>query len=504
MILKKIKFHDFCNFYGDHEFEFDKLTFIKGKNGTGKSTLAFYGVVFVLQGYTVKSSMTELPTRNKAKKCWVELEFEHAGQDYVVRREVPSKVSIKVDGQELTNLQSTAERNRYLTELFGNIGTFQQFRMIDAYDKEVNFLAQGNTTLKKILFSLHENKFNAKRDMLLKIKHDRELYNKDKAVIYKHFPSTKRLELLKKKLQETRQQLNDVQKEEQDNRSSQASVNKQITEIQTKKSYNESNIQKTKTKNYCYACRRKMTETDRNKVITELTEKVQAMGEELKPLIAQLDEINAIETHYKGVINTINSAINRINRRLMRLEGRLQQKDYKYTDKDVLIVKQAIDELNKFSTEYLIASIKDLEPIINSVLNKIGFTLSFDINSKGKFDIILTTDEGQFSYKDLSTGQRLILQIAFKLSLLLDKGEEGLLIADEGMSALDRDNLLHVINLFENLPFQLVFVLHNFDEPPMSVKVINLSAEEENNVEQTVNANRKQTRSKKKKSKAEA
>lgn len=504
MILKKIKFHDFCNFYGDHEFEFDKLTFIKGKNGIGKSTVAFYGVVFAVQGYTVKSSLTELPTRNKAKSCWVELEFEHAGHNYIVRREVPTKVSIQEDGVELSNLQSTAERNKYLIDMFGNIGSFQQFRMIDAYDKEVNFLAQGNTTLKKILFTLHEDKFNSKRDALLKIKHDRELYNKDKAVIYKHFPSTKRLELLKKKLEATREQLNDVQKEEKENRDSQLSINKQLTEIQTKKQYNESNIEKTKSKNFCYACRRKMTEEDRNKVIAELSTKVRELNSELAPLVTELEEISAIETHYRGVINNINNSINRINRRLMRLEGRLQQKDYKYTDKDVLVVKRAIDELNKFSTEYLIASIKDLEPIINSVLTKIGFTLSFDIDAKGRFDIILTTTEGQYSYKDLSTGQKLILQIAFKLALLLDKGEEGLLIADEGMSALDRENLLHVINLFENLPFQLVFVLHNFDEPPMSVKVINLSAEEEKDVEKTVSPSNHKAGSKKKKSKTVA
>ncbi|MHA1437949.1 MAG: hypothetical protein ACTSPD_10265 [Promethearchaeota archaeon] len=445
--------------------------------------------------------MTDLPTRNKAKNCWAELEFEHAGHEYMVRREVPTKISIKEDGQELNNLQSTAERNRYLTNIFGNISTFQQFRMIDAYDKEVNFLAQGNTTMKKILFSLHEDKFNSKRDTLLKLKHEREVYNKDKAVIYKHFPSVKRLELLKKKLSNTQTQLANVHKEELDNRDNKLDINKKITELQTKKSYNESNINKTKTKNFCYACRRKMTEEDRNKVITELTAKIESINIELTPLTDQLDEITAIEGHYKEIINNINNVINRINRRLMRLEGRLQQKDYKYTDKDVLVIKRAIDELNKFSTEYLIASIKDLEPIINSVLNKIGFTLSFDIDLKGRFDIILTTADGQYSYKDLSTGQRLILQIAFKLALLLDKGEEGLLIADEGMSALDRENLLHVINLFENLPFQLVFVLHNFDEPPISVKVINLSAEEEKDVKTIVKTSCKKTGSKKTKSK---
>ena len=93
---------------------------------------------------------------------------------------------------------------------------------------------------------------------------------------------------------------------------------------------------------------------------------------------------------------------------------------------------------------------------------------------KVKFDIGLTKDNKKFKIKDLSTGQALMLQIAFKLALLLNKGEEGLVLADEGMSALDGDNLLHVINMFSEMPFQLVFVLHNVNDLPAFVNVIDL------------------------------
>jgi hypothetical protein len=51
-------------------------------------------------------------------------------------------------------------------------------------------------------------------------------------------------------------------------------------------------------------------------------------------------------------------------------------------------------------------------------------------------------------------------------------------VADEGMGALDSQNLLHILHIFENLPFQLFFVLHNFEEPPENIKIIDLDKEQ--------------------------
>jgi DNA repair exonuclease SbcCD ATPase subunit len=126
------------------------------------------------------------------------------------------------------------------------------------------------------------------------------------------------------------------------------------------------------------------------------------------------------------------------------------------------------------SSYYLVSTVQTLEPIINSVLAKINFSVKFDVDTKGKFNIVLTKNDIQFKYKDLSCGERLILQIAFKIALLLQQNKTGILIADEGMSSLDSENLKHILTMFEDLPFQLVIILHHFNEFPDNANVIRL------------------------------
>jgi len=99
------------------------------------------------------------------------------------------------------------------------------------------------------------------------------------------------------------------------------------------------------------------------------------------------------------------------------------------------------------------------------------------LNEKGKFTIALQKDDIPYKYKDLSTGQKLILQIGFKLALLIEQNKTGIIIADEGLSSLDEGNLLHVVDIFENLPFQLFMVLHHCPELPESIKIIDLNKE---------------------------
>jgi wobble nucleotide-excising tRNase len=186
---------------------------------------------------------------------------------------------------------------------------------------------------------------------------------------------------------------------------------------------------------------------------------------------------NEILQSNREVLDTIEPQFLWLHELKMKLQSRIQLKDYKYTDKDVLVAKTAIDELDHLSTYYLTESVKILEPIINDVLIKIGFKVNFVINDKDKFTISLQREGVEYKYKDLSCGEKTLLQIAFKLALLLEKGESGIVITDEGLGSLDVNNLLHVIGLFESLPFQLFLILHNAPELPETVQMITLDKE---------------------------
>jgi len=162
----------------------------------------------------------------------------------------------------------------------------------------------------------------------------------------------------------------------------------------------------------------------------------------------------------------------RINELILKLESRIKQKDYIYTDKDVLLYKKAIEELDLFCNNFITDWLKNFEPIINNIISKINFKVKFDFNKK--LDLKLIKDNQTYSYKELSTGQKLILSIAFKLAILLERNETGLIIADEGFSSLDYENLNYIVELFKGLPFQLVMMLHRYEDIPEEVNVIKL------------------------------
>jgi len=220
-----------------------------------------------------------------------------------------------------------------------------------------------------------------------------------------------------------------------------------------------------------------------------VTEKIQMLGKFKKEienlqtenidLIDDIKNTKEIITQDKDIRDKLLPKKEKIQSLKVRLENRLKQRQFIYTERDVIIVKKAIEELDKLSSVYLVETVGSLEPIINSVLEKIGFQIKFDVDTKGKFNILLTKEDVQYKYSDLSCGQRLILQIALKLSLLLQQSKTGIILSDEGLSALENNNLEDIINLFKELSFQLVFVLHRASIEDPEINVIKLGGNDE-------------------------
>lgn len=473
MKIKHIKLKNFKNFK-EKEITLSDMTFIKGKNGTGKTTLALDSILFALYGYTTKDSLKDLPTKDKAKSCTVEVELEVKGKNYTVIRSYPTHIVIKEEGIALT-FATSIEANNYLKKLVGDRVYFQKFRLIDAYTKETNFLEEGQATIKKIIFSISEDMFNNVKAKLQAIKSERERFNKDSAVVFTHYPSEKRLMFIKSKCSELSEQYNKLNN---DVRGFQDEYNKAYRDkgnLEGQKSYQKTQRDKLMANKACYVCGAQVSEEKKKQLLDDINAKILDFNNKINKYNVTLEEQKDLIEYYRNLKDRIQVKKESISSWKIKLESRMAQKEFKYTNKDVLIVKKALEELDKLSSYYLTESIKILEPIINSVLEKIGFTVSFTINEKGKFTITLQKEGIEYKYKDLSTGQKLLLQIAFKLALLLERGESGIVIADEGMSSLDKENLYHVLQIFENLPFQLVFIIHNLDEVPDNIRIIDLN-----------------------------
>jgi len=568
MILKSINLKTFKCFE-DYSVSFDKINLLSGAIGIGKSTI-LEGLIFALYGY-YSGVLADLPTRDKSKSCTAMVIIEDNGHIIEIIRDYPLKLTIKEDGKTLK--MSTSEGNTYLIDRFGSRQDFFQFRIVDAYSKETNLLEQGNVVFKKILFAGTDEKFNEVRNNLNIIKLEREKLNKDSVVVYKHYPSEKRLNTLitnlvdinnslviansniatiEKELREDELKLSRNESRHGEIQRIVGEYCKQIENIDTIRSSYDSSLQTVETRiktlekdieNFkkqleeidkqsdtikttaiCYVCKQPLNQHTAEDIMKEKITKKEELSLNIKrykhdieitqeniktlkenimierkkradELAKELENIrnedielchdiprllNDIQNTKEIIIQNKESKDKLLLRKerlqvlIIKLEARLQQKQYIYTEKDIIVVKKAIEELDKLSSVYLVSTVQSLEPIINSILEKIGFQITFDVDIKGKFNIILSKEDIQYKYSDLSCGQRLILQIALKLSLLLQQSKTGIILSDEGLSALENNNLEDIINLFKELQFQLVFVLHRASIEDTEINTIRL------------------------------
>jgi len=470
MLIKSIKLKNFKNFEKEITYNFSNLTLVKGKNGSGKTTLALDSFLFCIYGY-YNESLFELITKGKMN-CYVEIGILHNRNTYKICREYPTKITIYENGEKLAFINNR-ESQQFLNKLFKNVEYFKKFRMIDNI-AGINILEEGKTSLKKTLLSVNQEYFNNIRQRLLDKKREREIYNKDKAVIYKHYPSDIRLNVLKSNIDTLKGEIKGYNKDILELNNDLDQLHIKQGNLESRKSIIKNQKNKLLEKETCYACGQILIKDNKTKMLNEKNKELIELNELLQNLnneiINQLDAYN----YLKQLTDKRILKKDKLNILKMRLETRLKQKEYKYTNKDVLITKKAIEELDKFYAYYITEWVKILEPIINSITEKIGFKVNFKLDDKGNFAISLQKDNKEYTYKNLSNGQKLILSVAFKIALLLERNEEGLIIADEGFSSLDEENLNHIFTLFQNIPFQLIAIIHRYDNPPEDIKVINL------------------------------
>jgi len=471
VIIEAVVLTNFKNFEGEHRFIFTDINLVKGINGSGKTTLVKDSMEFCIYG-NYSQVLEKLPTRGKSDKCSVMIQLRKEKDIYRIKRDYPTKITIIKNGIEI-ELSNNNEKQKYLNKLFGNIDYFRKFRMVDVKEG-INILEEGKTSLIKTLLSFTQDYFGDKRQKLLDKKRNRELYNKDKAVMYTHSPSENRFGLIKNAVFGLNLKIDGNNKLINFRQNVYNTLISKSSSISGKTSYLQNQSDTLMNSNACPTCKRILLEDDKWKIVNYFTEEINKLKETFDK-IKEETEIEKTDLNItKEQLQSELKQLEKLNRLKLRLEGRIKQKDFKWTNRDIEILKRAITELDRFYSEFITEDIKNLEPIVNNITNKINFRTKFILTEKGDFDILLEKDGEEYHYKDLSSGQKLILSIAFQIALLIQKQESGIIIADEGFGSLDINSLGIIFELFRNYPFQLVCILHRFDEVPDNVNVINL------------------------------
>jgi len=465
--------------FKEAELTFVKSNFITGwnkdtqdKNGLGKSTIVL-SLLLLLGGAKLVDINLKKFIRDGEKSASIKGVIEVGNDIIEVERILKVKGSgtlkFSINGED-PKLASSKIYQEKLLELIGSAENFKKFRIIDT-SSGINILDFTSGQLRKTLMNMCQKKFDGLRKKLLDKKTQYEKYNK-KLVISKHAPSNKRLEILESaiktldttKLKEVMVKIQEFQMEK----------NKLLTEkgkLTQDKYIKEQQFNKFKAMAQCPTCLQKVTEEYKAPIFKDLSEKIKSLTEKTNSILTDLKMYDEIVSQEEKKRSKVYEEKQKINTLKSKLQTRLAQKEYIYSDKDVEIVKEALDVIDSFGNYYVMEWVKIIEPIVNSYIGQLNMQMTFTPDEKDNIEIIINRNDKTYTYDMLSQGEKIFISTIFKVALLMEKGESGLMIADEAFSCLSKENLDRILLSISELPVQLIFVTHILEETDLAKRI---------------------------------
>jgi len=105
--------------------------------------------------------------------------------------------------------------------------------------------------------------------------------------------------------------------------------------------------------------------------------------------------------------------------------------------------------------------VKIIEPIVNSYIGQLNMSMSVIPDEKGNIEVTIKRNGKIYTYDMLSQGEKIFISAIFKIALLMERQESGLMVADEAFNALSGENLNRILEVISNLPVQLLCISHN-------------------------------------------
>jgi len=431
-------------------------------NGVGKTTL-IVALLTLLGGAKLTNINLSKLVREGEKSATIKGIIEVGNDILEIERILKVKGSgslkINVNGKDLECSTSKV----YQEKLFEYIGTpenFKKFRIIDD-SSGVNILDFTSGQLRKTLMSLCQDKFEGLRKKLLEKKNLYEKYNKS-SVIYKHSPSEKRSRILEsaiKNLDTTK--LQNILKKIQSFQSEKNQLLTKKGKLTQDAHIKNQQMQKFKSMAICPTCLQKVTEEYKKPIFDDLTKKIQELTKQTNSLLTDLKMYDEIIGQEEKKRTQVYERKQKLNNLKSKLQTRLAQKAYIYCNKDTEIAKRAIEVIDSFSNYYVVEWVKIIEPIVNSYIHQLNMEMKFKPDEKGNIEVSITRNEKEYTYDMLSQGEKIFISTVFKIALLMERQESGLIISDESFNSLSSENLNRILEVVSNLPVQLLCISHN-------------------------------------------
>jgi ABC-type dipeptide/oligopeptide/nickel transport system ATPase subunit len=461
LILKNYKL------FKNAEINFDKINIICGENGVGKSTI-LKGIIYGYYGEGCGNILLDLISFGEK---FTEVKLE--SNQFSVIRKIPTILQIFQDNKEIQFNTSTLKQN-WINEQIGNYDFFKKYRLFTK--QSINLLDLGITSLRKELMTFIDDKFAEKRESLLAKKLERETYNVNKR-LYSFNLSDKRLLILEMGLRKLQEELNIAKKDCDEqykiigNYKSEVDSRKKIIYFkeQDKKKLNGGNCPILNVKCSQISGQLEKVNIIKNKEIGTINQEIEEIDNLLQ---SEEDYMN----HYNKIYESIQGKIQRTKDYLMKLREAQKFSNYKYTLKDVQLYTDSIKTWDSFSGWYIQTWLDNLTCIINDLLKPINIIISF---SADKQFLLITEDNREMKYENLSDGQQVFLNIVFKIGILLNNGiNNGIVIIDDSINLLMMENIKKLIEVLKQTPFQIFLVKQDIVKGILDVNYIDIIRKE--------------------------
>lgn len=478
MKINKIILENF-GLFKNQEIDLQNINLITGinldsetasSNGSGKSTL-ISAILFALFGEAGNVNLSDL-VKIGTKQCSVTLDCTINKCNVVIIRKIPKNLQIFVnDGEVKHNTQTIAQS--FLNELLDtDFNKFRTYQIIDN-SKGINLLDLGITSLRKTMIDFVNTDVLKTRNALLAKKLISENTEKMK-VLNPFFVSEKRLNILETNIK-------NLKEEETNSRIAIREQQKVLTSIEATIAshnnmivYKQNELKKAQEgicpilKTTCEKLGKKMLVKDKKVLEKEIKTIEKRRKEALEVLSLEEDYMNNIQF----ADSDLTTKINRATEFLKKLQSAKKFKELNKSEHSAKVYADAIKVLDSFSGYYINQWLETLAIIINDLLTSINISIQF---SETK-DFMIANNNGQIlKYEQCSSGQRKFLGTIFKIGILLQEGiNSGVLIFDEGLNEIAKENLEQLINVLKNLNYQSVIVYQNVDKSLQDVNYINI------------------------------
>jgi len=478
MKLVRLKLENFQSYMKSEVlFSDSKLFFITGinrdtnsSNGCGKSAIK-EAILFSLTGRTKIRGGNIV--RRGMKKTVVALDLLHNNSlVQIVRTKagLTSTLDVRINQNKLqgslTEVQSQLEKLLgFNYDILATYSVIDHVRFLDLSDlssSDLKLVLQDLIGVERLQMVIEKMKeYKNSLDRYLDRTHT------------KFFPSKKRLQTLlqyRTKFDERMKLLNQTLVELN---TQQRTLQSELVTLETSLKNTESAQFKVISQSACPVCNASLSESTKlnllNTYQTSVDQLTTTRDQKLKLVQAEQPKLQQLTSESSQIQKRLLQCLTRIT----QLEETMKdQRSIEEVIQEIQLYTKAVALLQQYISNTLLTLITQIEDQMNADLSRLtDFYCKINlqkVNSKGvvvpSCNITVWRNEFEYTYEMLSSGEKTLIALVFKLTLANLRGVADLLLIDEGLDRLDEVNRERVLSLLESSIYTQIFLISHRED----------------------------------------